>query len=128
MCITGIQVVPQAFEQESWPRTASVALDESRHDVHALLLAEVEQLRRAKSSRAVIDQATGMLMAAYGLSEDRAVAVLAHWSQHQDLLLRTLAAAMVADAAHGDLALDVPHEVTPRAGSAPVRDPRAGLR
>ncbi|MFF8195698.1 ANTAR domain-containing protein [Streptomyces bobili] len=69
------------------------------------LLAEVvelrsrnEQLERALASRAVIDQACGMLMALAHCSSERAWEVLVGVSQHCNIKLRDVAAALVATA------------------------------
>ncbi|MFD4561228.1 ANTAR domain-containing protein [Streptomyces sp. NPDC058469] len=67
------------------------------------LLAEVvelrarnEQLGRALASRAVIDQARGMLMALAPCSSERAWDLLVEVSQHCNIKLRDVTAALVA--------------------------------
>ncbi|MFD3503412.1 ANTAR domain-containing protein [Streptomyces sp. NPDC058676] len=69
----------------------------------AVLLAEVvelraenEQLVRALASRSVIDQACGMVMALAPCSSDRAWDLLVDVSQHCNIKLRNVAAALVA--------------------------------
>ncbi|QDQ09423.1 ANTAR domain-containing protein [Streptomyces spectabilis] len=62
------------------------------------LRAENEQLSRALSSRAVIDQARGMLMALAPCSSERAWDLLVDVSQHGNVKLRDVAAALVATA------------------------------
>ncbi|MGW0821763.1 ANTAR domain-containing protein [Streptomyces sp. NPDC002845] len=69
----------------------------------AVLLAEVvelraenEQLGQALASRAVIDQARGMVMALAPCSSDRAWDLLVEVSQHCNIKLRDVAAALVA--------------------------------
>ncbi|MFJ4198624.1 ANTAR domain-containing protein [Streptomyces sviceus] len=69
----------------------------------ATLLAEVvelrarnEQLTRALASRAQIDQALGMVMALARCSSGRAWDVLVEVSQHCNIKLRDVAAALVA--------------------------------
>ncbi|WP_308124829.1 ANTAR domain-containing protein [Streptomyces sp. NEAU-YJ-81] len=69
----------------------------------AALLAEVaelrsrnEQLGQALESRAVIDQARGMVMALAPCSSDRAWDLLVDVSQHCNIKLRDVAAALVA--------------------------------
>jgi AmiR/NasT family two-component response regulator len=69
----------------------------------AALLAEVvelrarnEQLGRALASRAVIDQARGMVMALAPCPSDRAWDLLVDVSQHCNIKLRDVAAALVA--------------------------------
>ncbi|MFD7004261.1 ANTAR domain-containing protein [Streptomyces mirabilis] len=67
------------------------------------LLAEVvelrarnEQLEQALASRAVIDQARGMVMALAPCSSERAWDLLVDVSQHCNVKLRNVAAALVA--------------------------------
>ena len=69
----------------------------------AALLAEVvelrarnEQLGRALATRAVIDQARGMVMALAPCSSERAWDLLVGVSQHCNVKLRVVAAALVA--------------------------------
>ncbi|MDG4856865.1 ANTAR domain-containing protein [Streptomyces sp. T-3] len=71
----------------------------------ATLLAEVVELRAAKdqltqalASRAVIDQARGMVMALAPCSGERAWGLLVDISQHCNVKLREVAAALVATA------------------------------
>lgn len=54
-----------------------------------------EQLHEALSSRAVIDQAKGMLMVQRGCSADEAFNVLRRSSQHRNIKLREIAGAVV---------------------------------
>lgn len=56
---------------------------------------EVEHLRLALTSRAVIEQAKGMLMLRYGLSAESAFDLLVRWSSHRNVKLRALAALIV---------------------------------
>ncbi|WP_406255077.1 ANTAR domain-containing protein [Streptomyces chartreusis] len=83
-------------EEQRLLRTASSAGD-------AALLAEMvelrlrnEQLGRALVSHAVIDQARGMVMALVPCSSDRAWDLLVDVSQHCNVKLRDVAAALVA--------------------------------
>ncbi|RAJ67020.1 ANTAR domain-containing protein [Streptomyces sp. Amel2xB2] len=57
--------------------------------------AELEQLRRAMETRPVIDQAHGVLMAAYGCTPDRAWEVLVAVSQRTNTKLHRVASALV---------------------------------
>lgn len=57
--------------------------------------AELEQLRRAMATRPVIDQAHGVLMAAYRCTPDSAWDVLVTVSQHTNTKLHNVAAALV---------------------------------
>ncbi|MEU4350829.1 ANTAR domain-containing protein [Streptomyces sp. NPDC023838] len=59
------------------------------------LLAENEQLRRAMESRAVIDQARGMVMVLAPCSRGEAWALLVDVSQHCNSKLREVARALV---------------------------------
>jgi hypothetical protein len=54
-----------------------------------------EQMRQAMSSRAVIDQAKGILMAVRGLSADEAFAVLVDQASNRNVKLRVLAQRLV---------------------------------
>ncbi|MER5214266.1 ANTAR domain-containing protein [Streptomyces sp. NPDC002838] len=60
------------------------------------LRARNEQLGRALASRAVIDQARGMVMALAPCSSERAWDLLVDVSQHRNLKLRDVTAALVA--------------------------------
>ncbi|WP_307518686.1 ANTAR domain-containing protein [Streptomyces umbrinus] len=62
------------------------------------LRARNEQLGRALVTRAVIDQARGMVMALAPCSSERAWDVLVGVSQHCNIKLRDVAAALVATA------------------------------
>ncbi|GGO45691.1 ANTAR domain-containing protein [Streptomyces lasiicapitis] len=59
------------------------------------LRAENDQLSTALSSRAVIDQARGMIMALAPCSSDRAWGLLVDVSQHCNVKLRDVAVALV---------------------------------
>ncbi|WP_299036771.1 GAF and ANTAR domain-containing protein [uncultured Pseudokineococcus sp.] len=67
-----------------------------------------DQMQRAMSSRAVIEQAKGVLVAALGLSPDEAFAELSRRSQRTNTKLRDLAAQVVAQAqeVHGQGAVE----------------------
>jgi AmiR/NasT family two-component response regulator len=62
---------------------------------------QVAQLREAIASRAVIEQAKGILMAVRGLSEDQAFQALVVQSQKDNVKLRTVAREFVAMATRG---------------------------
>jgi AmiR/NasT family two-component response regulator len=57
-----------------------------------------EQLQEALESRAVIEQAKGILMARHGIDADRAFEQLREQSQHSNRKVRDLAADVVQDA------------------------------
>lgn len=56
---------------------------------------EVEGLRRAMSTRSIIEQAKGMLMERYGCSPDEAFDRLARLSQHANIKLTDVASALI---------------------------------
>ncbi|QIJ60817.1 ANTAR domain-containing protein [Streptomyces sp. JB150] len=66
---------------------------EQDHSVRRIIALheEVEQLRRAVVSHAVIDQAIGVVIALGGLSSDTAWNVLKEVSQHTNIKLREVA-------------------------------------
>jgi GAF domain-containing protein len=72
---------------------ASAALTGVTHQVHQVQLSE--QLRAALSTRAVIDQALGILMGHHGCDSVTAFAILRESSQHQNRKLHDVAADMV---------------------------------
>ncbi|MFG2720207.1 ANTAR domain-containing protein [Streptomyces sp. NPDC048416] len=78
---------------------------------------EVEQLRRAMHSRATIDLARGILMAAFAISADGAWKVLVSTSQHTNTKLRSLAEQVVESAAGTPL----PDSVRERLSAAVAR-------
>ncbi|MGN9759170.1 ANTAR domain-containing protein [Streptomyces sp. SD31] len=85
------------------PREEQRLLRTVPSEVDAALLAEVielrarkQQLGRALASRAVIDQARGMVMALAPCSSERAWDLLVDVSQHCNIKLRDVAAALVA--------------------------------
>jgi transcriptional regulator with GAF, ATPase, and Fis domain len=58
---------------------------------------EREQLVRARDSRTVVGQATGVLMERHGVSADEAVAMLRRYSSHSNQKLRLIAGQVVSD-------------------------------
>ena len=84
------------------------------------LQAEVEQLREAMVSRAVIEQARGMLMAIASCSDRAAWDLLVEISQHSNVKLRDVSAALVAAAPGGLLPPGI--EPTYRKAFARLRD------
>lgn len=73
---------------------ASVALSNSR--LYAAALSLNEQLREALGSRAVIEQAKGMIMVRHDVGADDAFELLRTWSQQRNVKLRDVAAEVVA--------------------------------
>jgi AmiR/NasT family two-component response regulator len=91
------------MHQVTLPREKQRLLTAVASAQETALLAEVvelraanEQLSRALTSRAVIDQARGMVMALAPCSSDRAWDLLVDVSQHCNIKLRDVAAALVA--------------------------------
>ncbi|MGY1884688.1 ANTAR domain-containing protein [Blastococcus sp. SYSU DS0753] len=73
-----------------------------------ILRAEVQQLRAAMASRAVIEQAKGILMVLTGCTEQVAFDLLSHISSHTHRKVRDVAQAITASATgHGRLPEDV---------------------
>ena len=64
----------------------------------AQLQQELAGLVTAMASRAVIEQAKGIIMATRACTDDDAFAALVRMSQHDNVKLRNLAAQIVADA------------------------------
>lgn len=67
-----------------------------------LLETEVEQLRTAMASRAVIEQAKGVLMLLMGCGDQVAFDLLAHISSHTHRKVREVAGAIIGSARGGD--------------------------
>lgn len=81
------------------PSTAAASAGDAALAAEVLELRTVnDQLIRALSSRAVIDQALGMLMALAPCSSEQAWGLLVDVSQHGNIKLRDVAAALVATA------------------------------
>ena len=61
----------------------------------AELINEIAGLRRAMASRAVIEQAKGIIIGSVGCDEDRAFEMLVRQSQHENRKLREVAEDLV---------------------------------
>ncbi|WP_405972837.1 ANTAR domain-containing protein [Streptomyces sp. NBC_00988] len=85
-------------EEQPLPTAATSTEDEAPAIEILQLRARNEQLERALISRAVIDQARGMVMALAPCSSHRAWGLLVEVSQHCNVKLRDVAAALVATA------------------------------
>lgn len=115
---------PHAFRQadretgELFASQAAIVLANAQAYWDAATLSE--RLGEAMKSRAVIEQAKGMLMAAQGCDEDEAFAVLVHASQRENVKLRDIARRIVADAAVRRRAPDRT-ATEPRSESGPAR-------
>jgi GAF domain-containing protein len=78
---------------------ACAAIADHRRYAQARDLAD--NLRNALDSRAVIDQARGMLMTRQGLTAEQALEVLKHESQHSNVKLRDVAIRLVDGTGRG---------------------------
>jgi hypothetical protein len=65
-----------------------------------------EAVAASSEARAVIEQAKGSLMLAYGLDADQAFAMLNWWSSHHNIKVRTLAARLVETWQQGSVTSD----------------------
>jgi transcriptional regulator with GAF, ATPase, and Fis domain len=90
---------PAAFGPDETGRADRFAKDASGALTLALRMASCtdlnEQLRSSIGSRAVIDQALGVIMATEHVAQDRALALLKSVSQNSNVRLRDLAASIV---------------------------------
>src|SRR5689334_2384769 len=85
------------------------------------LEAEVDGLRRAMRSRAVIEQAKGFLSAALNCGLDEAFGHLARLSQHENLRVAEVAARIIGAAM--PTGSDLPESVEPAQADAKLFDP-----
>jgi PAS domain S-box-containing protein len=91
--VVGVIGVAEPLEED----LSDTAAAESAHsDSMALRLAE--QMRQAMETRAVIEQAKGMLIAAHGCTPDQAFQMLSESSQRTNRKLRDIATSMVEGA------------------------------
>lgn len=81
-----------ADQERPSPAHSPVALE--RAELLMLLQQEIEQLRQAITSRPVIDQARGILMAVHSCTSDQAWDILRDASQRSNTKLRTVAEAI----------------------------------
>lgn len=100
--LSGDHADPPATEARS-------ALSRNTHDAVAALSAEVaalqlhqDNLQRAMATRAVIEQAKGVLMQRYGVTADTAFAILVRWSRTANVKLHTVAEVLLAVAAEAE--------------------------
>jgi GAF domain-containing protein len=82
--------VERALEVAGW-----VAIAVGNADLSARTAQDLENLRKAMLSRAVIEQAKGILMERHKITEDQAFTVLTHASQNTNTKLRDVAAELV---------------------------------
>ncbi len=90
---SGFDALDEAFVSLfSHQAAASVANSLRYADIASL----ARQLEEALASRAVIEQAKGVLMARHGVNADQAFGLLRHQSQHRNVKLRAVAHDVVA--------------------------------
>jgi GAF domain-containing protein len=93
---------PKSFDDaserlaERFARQASATM--TNVDIHDRTVSLVSQLNEALTSRSVIDQARGILIARTGCTADEAIEALKQRSQRENRKLREIAAAIVEDA------------------------------
>jgi anti-anti-sigma regulatory factor len=95
----------RAFTQSSFERAGSLAAQGAVVIANSILYWQVtelaDQLKEALESRAVIDQAKGILMAREGMSADEAFATLLRASQSGNVKVRDIAQKLVVSAQTG---------------------------
>jgi AmiR/NasT family two-component response regulator len=84
---------------------------ESEADRVAALQAEVEQLKEAMVSHAVVDQAIGMIVALAQVTPDRGWEVLKEVSQHTNIKLRHIAELILIWGRRGEIPADIRAEL-----------------
>jgi AmiR/NasT family two-component response regulator len=82
-------------------------MGESEPERIAALQAEVDQMKEALASHAVIDQAIGMVVALGRVSPDRGWQVLKEVSQHTNIKLRHIAELILIWGRCGDIPADI---------------------
>ncbi|MEV6021044.1 MULTISPECIES: ANTAR domain-containing protein [unclassified Streptomyces] len=85
--------------------------DDSDSDRVFALEAEVQQLKEAVTSHAVVDQAIGMVVALGRVSPDQGWAVLRDVSQHTNIKLRNVAELILVWGRDGEIPRDVRAEL-----------------
>jgi hypothetical protein len=84
---------------------------ESEPDRILELQAEVDQLKEAVASHAVVDQAIGMVVALGRVTPDQGWEVLKEVSQHTNIKLRTIAELILIWGRRGDIAPEIRAEL-----------------
>ncbi|MEU3829224.1 ANTAR domain-containing protein [Streptomyces sp. SID486] len=82
-------------------------MTQSEADRVAALQAEVDQLKQAMASHAVVDQAIGMIVALARVTPDRGWEVLKEVSQHTNIKLRHIAELILIWGRRGEIPADV---------------------
>ncbi|PJE93993.1 histidine kinase [Streptomyces carminius] len=111
-----------ASAQRGYARHLAQAEDAARR--LGELRAEVDQLRRALRSRAVIDQAVGIVQAERRCGPEDAFQILVNISQRTNVKLRDIAAALVRRAEGAPPGTLLPGEILPGGTRAPRAAPR----
>lgn len=103
---------PAAFDGSNVPlvrRAAQRAADAIGAAIEIIGARELAaQMEQAMGSRAVIEQAKGVLMGLHGLDETAAFDVLRQESQRRNIKVRDLSTSIVSKARHGDLSRGTP--------------------
>ncbi|WP_406176458.1 ANTAR domain-containing protein [Streptomyces sp. NBC_00996] len=87
---------------------------------------EIDQLKEAVTSHAVVDQAIGMMVALGRVTPDQGWAVLREVSQHTNIKLRIIAEMIIVWGQKGDLAPDIRavlEDTLDKYGPAQIPDP-----
>lgn len=87
---------------------------------------EIDQLKEAVTSHAVVDQAIGMMVALGRVTPDQGWAVLREVSQHTNIKLRTIAEMIIVWGQKGDLSPDIGavlEDTLDKYGPAQIPDP-----
>ncbi|WP_432536073.1 GAF and ANTAR domain-containing protein [Kineococcus arenarius] len=91
---------PRAFGEEDvvigQEVAAFVAIAVANADAHARSAQDAENMRRAMASRAVIEQAKGVLVERHRITPEQAFTLLTHSSQNANVKLREVAEELVA--------------------------------
>ncbi len=87
-----------------WRSTSGYLIDVTDAILRDLAAATRIAVEQSAATRASIDQAKGALMITYGLNEDEAFAMLRWHSQHSNIKLRDIAAAITDRTSDPDLA------------------------
>ena len=88
------------------------------------LLAEIEGLRQRLATQPVIEQAKGILMGHYRISNDTAFQLLRHWSQDSNTKVRHIAELLTESASSGAGDRLAPHQIVEQNLATPPTVPR----
>ena len=128
---------PSAFGEAEARRAENFAENASRALTLAIRLAShaalIEQLRSSLTSRTVIDQALGIIMARERCTQSRAFSILRSASQNSNVKLRDIASAVVTSVSGEPPQPPTPFQETPRhappaSGAGRASRPAFGIR